>query len=421
MASARPCRSIDGFWVIPPNTPAAAASASSPAIPCRPGRECEHDDSVQSQYERDPHASEVALRAEGRHGGRPPRPGATGTTATITPATTGNPIVGRIAYWTDDETSKVNINTASEGAFTDTPRTDGASDFSYAAFPTAQNEIQRYPGHPAMTCLSTVLGSLYPVDHTLPPPSVGAYYAAPSPATTYAPYQPYYDIAPKLNVDTGTNLGSQAGTVLTYNSSSGSGTPTALVRKTDRLYDSVDELMFASNLLNDNDHTQSPLRREQETPAPSPNPRLRGPPRSIKRSGKSQILSHCDSRAPDVNLFNQPRILTWPLNANTTSAYRTPFRSSDCLLRNAQRFALLFSAPAQRPSHERPTGKLFRRRYRAGPEPRAYRYLQTLTSPSNPIPGFGGSFYAKYPRGSDEFDEHGDVAKRARPDPDRNL
>src|SRR5690606_19158004 len=42
-------------------------------------------------------------------------------TTTIPDATTGNPIVGRVAFWTDDETSKVNINTASEGTFWDRP------------------------------------------------------------------------------------------------------------------------------------------------------------------------------------------------------------------------------------------------------------------------------------------------------------
>jgi uncharacterized protein (TIGR02600 family) len=41
--------------------------------------------------------------------------------ASVDAATSQNPIVARIAFWTDDETAKVNINTASEGTFWDTP------------------------------------------------------------------------------------------------------------------------------------------------------------------------------------------------------------------------------------------------------------------------------------------------------------
>ena len=40
-----------------------------------------------------------------------------------------NQIVGRIAFWTDDETCKVNINTASEGTFWDSPRTYTVQDY----------------------------------------------------------------------------------------------------------------------------------------------------------------------------------------------------------------------------------------------------------------------------------------------------
>ena len=36
--------------------------------------------------------------------------------------TQSNPIVGRIAFWADDETCKLNINTASEGIYWDAPK-----------------------------------------------------------------------------------------------------------------------------------------------------------------------------------------------------------------------------------------------------------------------------------------------------------
>ncbi|MGI9240351.1 MAG: Verru_Chthon cassette protein A [Verrucomicrobiales bacterium] len=72
-------------------------------------------------------------------------------------ASESNPIVGRIAYWTDDLSNRINVNTASEGAYWDTPRADTLEERSYAENQPARNEFQRQPGHPAMVCLSSVL------------------------------------------------------------------------------------------------------------------------------------------------------------------------------------------------------------------------------------------------------------------------
>jgi hypothetical protein len=68
-----------------------------------------------------------------------------------------NPIVGRMAFWTDDESSKINVNTASEPTFWDTPRCINQKDMDYGKFQPGRNEYQRYPGHPATTALSPVL------------------------------------------------------------------------------------------------------------------------------------------------------------------------------------------------------------------------------------------------------------------------
>ena len=68
-----------------------------------------------------------------------------------------NPIVGRIAFWTDDETCKINLNTASEGVHWDTPRVSTEEDRWLGASQPTNGEYQRYPGHPAMVCLSSVL------------------------------------------------------------------------------------------------------------------------------------------------------------------------------------------------------------------------------------------------------------------------
>ncbi len=90
--------------------------------------------------------------------------------------TVSNPIVGRIAFWADDDTSKVNINTASEGTYWDTPRIFSYEDNGYfpgnnlndptivpgmAIAQPVQHEYQRYPGHPATTSLSAVFGGIF--------------------------------------------------------------------------------------------------------------------------------------------------------------------------------------------------------------------------------------------------------------------
>jgi len=88
------------------------------------------------------------------------------TTVTVSGATEANPIVGRIAFWSDDETCKVNINTAggsalgSNGTFWDTPRFELRDEKALALNQPGSGEYQRYPGHPATTTLSKVFPSL---------------------------------------------------------------------------------------------------------------------------------------------------------------------------------------------------------------------------------------------------------------------
>jgi uncharacterized protein (TIGR02600 family) len=79
-----------------------------------------------------------------------------GKTATVDGATKLNPIIGRVAFWTDDESSKVNVNTAAEGIFWDTPSVSSPDDYRLDLHPPVQAEFQRYPGHPAGVSLSAV-------------------------------------------------------------------------------------------------------------------------------------------------------------------------------------------------------------------------------------------------------------------------
>lgn len=130
-----------------------------------------------------------------------------------------NPIIGRIAFWTDDETCKVNINTASNGTYWDVPRANVDAEKLSALHQPAQNEWQRYPGHPATTCLSTVFPGLSPEE--------------------------IYKITPRVNEG-----GSSEGTSIADG---------AITAKRARLYASVDELMFDARHAEGNGLTQAQI------------------------------------------------------------------------------------------------------------------------------------------------------------------
>ncbi len=169
-------------------------------------------------------------------------PDATGTTtATWANApdnlkpTVNNPIVGRVAFWTDDETCKLNINTASEGVYWDRAfarSTSAGSPFAEDQLNTripVRGEYYRYPGHPATVCLSPVLGGLIPQMKVPAGDMI-------STSDFNSFYKPYYDLAPRI-----TEGGTLGGTVDTYKATSG-----AYTSDVNRLYSSVDELLFAS-------------------------------------------------------------------------------------------------------------------------------------------------------------------------------
>jgi uncharacterized protein (TIGR02600 family) len=142
-------------------------------------------------------------------------PTGTGTAMTITGASTSNPVIGRVAFWTDDETCKVNINTASEGVFWDQPVANNPEElgteanvsghnvyvypYGFATAVAGSEEFQRMPGHPATTSLSTVFG--YGAGAVLPDTSLTGSLSWPltsglagSYVSTFAPY---YMVTPR--------------------------------------------------------------------------------------------------------------------------------------------------------------------------------------------------------------------------------
>lgn len=217
-----------------------------------------------------------------------------GTIAAVNPisgvvagASKTDPIVGRIAFWTDDESSKVNINTASEGTFWDRPWTRSNVDLAYNTSMPMQNEYQRFPGHPAMTSLSVIF-----------PPLGGE--------SEREYNERIYRIIPRV-----ANGGSESGTVM----NTGTGAPNVAtpLSDNDRLFASVDEFFFSA--------TNSGTLRMANPSGP-------GSSFSVADLEKTRFFLTANSRAPEVNMFNKPRISLWPLQIDPDPVDGSPTRTA---------------------------------------------------------------------------------------------
>ncbi|MEZ0275120.1 MAG: Verru_Chthon cassette protein A [Roseimicrobium sp.] len=182
-----------------------------------------------------------------------------------------NPIVGRVAFWTDDDCAKININTAAEGTHWDMPVATGQTEKDYATRMPAQNEYSRYPGHPAATSLSTVFQA-FSAD----------YYVDPTRPADAAVHERLHKLSPRTPWG-----GSKAGTQTPGSSKTG------IPAKTERLYASVDEMFFDPN--------RDPANTNVSDDALD--------------LGRFFLTAH--SRAPEMNLFGKPRISLWPQSADT--------------------------------------------------------------------------------------------------------
>jgi uncharacterized protein (TIGR02600 family) len=193
--------------------------------------------------------------------------GGDGSKVTFDPAVVNedNRLVGRIAFWTDDESCKVNLNTSSEAVPWDVPRVDNTVDRNFAARMPAQNEFSRYPGHPATTSLSPILKAIGPEFEFTGDPA------------SWAPrLQTLYAMLPQIPWG-----GSQGGTT----------EPVAITSwQEKRLYPSVDELFFQVDRTNN--HVAI----------------------TADKLDQIRFFLTAHSRASELNLFNKPKIMIWPMS-----------------------------------------------------------------------------------------------------------
>ncbi|MEQ1859898.1 MAG: Verru_Chthon cassette protein A [Chthoniobacteraceae bacterium] len=261
---------------------------------------------------------------------------AAGTGNTTVP-TKANPIVGRVAFWTDDDTSKVNLNTAGgfttkdidkagydtdvkkknyAGSYWDAPRfftmfdRGGALDDtkfgifkpgegSLALSQPPSNEFQRYPGHPFTTSLGLVFSN---PGNALDPARLTS--------------EQLYRVLPRLQPG-GTKGGSDRH--LAWKAYSSTSSDDKLPLKSERLFTSVDEFFFSIANPATNSNQRQPSNAFLKTagtnwfnqPIPAMTEDL------LKQSDLDAIESYrffltAHSQAPELNLYGRPRVSIWP-------------------------------------------------------------------------------------------------------------
>jgi uncharacterized protein (TIGR02600 family) len=290
-------------------------------------------------------------------------------------------IVGRIAFWTDDESCKVNLNTATEPAPWLPPSTSSETDRWAAEAPPVAGEWHRLSGHPAATALSAVFRSFgspfpAPIFQPLPLPPGGGFNAGEF--TRYV--DAIHGLAPAGVAADG---GSRHGTLAVDGSQ-----PLPLARFP-ALLGSVDELVFDSGVT-----TGAGVERPRRGWA-DPG----GYSMDELDARRARFCATTHSSAPETNPLNQPKMSLWPLQAAPGERTRTD---------QVMALASTLGAPA---GGERPFYALARAAAWSGGAPgsSASTVLDFLAVPRNqalfdwlrelatlPVPGFGESFLRKY-------------------------
>ena len=275
-----------------------------------------------------------------------------------------NPITGRMAFWTDDESCKVNLNTASEPTPWDVPRAGGKADRDYGLHQPAKREYQRFPGHPATTALSPVL---------LPGRD-------PKQPVTVEQKDAIYNLVPRIATG-----GSRSATRVVAGILQDG--PVKLDRH--RLLPSVDELVFSP--------TSSNFQTRQLATVPGQNTNDSNAIERLIRESRFFLTTH--SRAPELNAFDMPRISIWP----TASTPENPLGEMRTAFDDMIRFCATTGKEDDRHRYffERLDSRSATHDYEKIPRNIVlYDYLKNLTS--RPVPGYGGSLKDKWQEDRDQ-------------------
>lgn len=279
-----------------------------------------------------------------------------------------NQIVSRFAFWADDESSKLNINVHAGGLAWDIPKAGGEMDMDMGRYQPAQKEWQRYPGHPATTHLSPALapGVLDIVRNKIA-------------------MELLYGVVPRV-----VGGGSEAGTrkINTFDPAEANG----LIPDTEPLFPSLDDMIMRSD--------RTPHRYPDSTGGFVP------PEELSEYLERSKFFVTAYSRAPEVNVFNRPRVAMWPIydtekSADPSSDYQQKLTPFDRLIH--------YCASVGGADSDDPFDYIFRRKHADHPRydydsirrnREIYAYLDDAMN--RVVPGFGGHFAAKYGKAEQE-------------------
>ena len=264
-------------------------------------------------------------------------------------ASTSNPIVARIAFWTDDECSKINVNTASEGVHWDIPRYDSRQERDMAMKQPVERETSRFPGHPSMVSLSSVL---YPHEDV---------------SEDKAKLKNIYDLVPKVEYKNSSASGARGTQGITWD--------------TDRLYATYDELLYKHE-------RNRGLEERQEANT------FRSSQISRRKLEQSRFFLTANSIGPETTLFGTPRMTMWPTFTNTgrNTYFDNLIVFISSLGTNKRKYYYQRNSSGSR--HNENYGNANGHNLQL-----LDNYLVNLISQSNQIPGYGGSLGRKYGSG----------------------
>lgn len=258
-----------------------------------------------------------------------------------------NPIVGRVAFWTDDETSKINVNTASEPTPWDTPRAFCKADLDLGQYQPASKEYQRYPGHPLTVALSPVLA---PGFLSLPTAQQGLI------------REDIYNVIPRVVGGAGSTM---SATVVGSK---------VLTPDQDRLFANVDEFLFSPNLAGSSRVENDAAKKSTVNFSPA----------LLK---KSRFFLTANSRAPEVNAYGKPRISMWPVSSDPNKRTTFDQLALFCTTLGGPTSTNLYTFERNDPRSSTADYENIAR------NKQLYAYLQALTATD--VPGFGKNFLGK--------------------------
>ncbi len=287
-----------------------------------------------------------------------------------------NPMVARFAFWADDESTKLNVNTHVGGAAWDLPRAGGKMDRDLAQHQPAKNEWQRYPGHPATVHLSPAMAPGYLLNM----------FDNRSRETNRDAMEKLFDVVPRVVPG-----GSQSGTRKVDPDIPAEAN--GLVPDTEPLFPSLDDMVMRSDR------------------QPHVYPDNTGTDMQESQLGdfleRSKFFITAYSRSPEVNLYNLPRVALWPIyNADRSEATGSDYQKK---LTPFDRLIHYCASVGQTTGGER-YDYIFKREKADSPtfdydgirrNKELYAYLDRLMKKD--YPGYGASFSSKYPQDQEQI------------------